>query len=98
MRDVEAKSPLEQFAVPHQFQPRLSLFGATVAITAALTRIFLGSLIGALWGVCIWLAAASSHSIFWKGPVILTLAAGLAASIFALMWAIAKGVVLLEHR
>jgi len=98
MRDVEAKSPLEQFAVPHQFQPRLSLFGATVAITAALTRIFLGSLIGALWGVEIWLAAVSRHSNRWQSLVILTLAAGLVASIAALMWAIAKGVIYLEHR
>src|ERR1700733_10239038 len=90
MRELEVKSPFEKFAVPHQFQPRLSLYGAFVAITGALARILLGSLIGALWGVQIWLAVASNHSIVWKSLAVFGLAAGLAASLGALMWAIGK--------
>jgi hypothetical protein len=88
MRDLNIRSPLEKFAVPHQFQPRLSLSGALVAVTGALARILLGCLIAALWGVWIWLTAVSPHSIFWKGAAILALAAGLAASLAALLWAI----------
>jgi hypothetical protein len=90
MQDLDVHAPLEQFALPHQFTPRLSLFGAVVAIMAALTRILVGSLIGALWGVRIWLAAASAHSTVWKCFVILGLSAGLAASLAALLWAVQK--------
>ena len=90
MREIHISSPLERFAVPHQFQPRLSFYGAVVAILGALARILLGSLVGALWGVQIWLAFASTHSAAWKGFAIFGLAAGLAVSIAALMWAIGK--------
>jgi|ERR1700722_10336750 hypothetical protein len=90
MRDIEAPSPLEQFAVPHQFTPRLSLYGALIAVTGAMARILLGSLIAALWGVQIWIAAASTHSMVWKTFSIFGLSAGLALSLAALMWAIEK--------
>jgi hypothetical protein len=88
--DLDVQSPLEQFAVPYQFTPRLSLYGACIAVAGALARIILGSLLGALWGVRIWLAVASVHSIVWKSLVIFALAAGLAASLSALMWAVEK--------
>jgi len=90
MRDLDAPSPLEQFAVPHQFTPRLSLYGAFVAVTGAMARILFGSLIGALWGVQIWIAVASNHSTIWKSFVIFGMCAGLAASLAALMWAVGK--------
>jgi hypothetical protein len=90
MRDLDVPSPLEQFALPHQFTPRLSLFCAFVEVTGALVRIILGSLIGALWGVEIWIAIASNHSTIWKILVIFGLCAGLAASLAALMWAVGK--------
>jgi hypothetical protein len=96
MRQFEARSPFEKFAVPHQFQPRLTIYGAFIAITGALARIFLGSLIGALWGVQIWLAAVSKHSMIWKSFAILLLTAGLAASLGALMWAVGKATMKLD--
>ena len=86
----EALSPLEKFALPHQFQPRLTLWGAFVQIMAALLRILFGSLIGAMWGVRIWLAYASAHSLVWKSLIIFLLTAGLAISLTVLMWAIGK--------
>ncbi len=92
----EVLLPFEKFALPHQFQPRLSLRGAMVRITASLVRIFLGSLIGALWGVRIWLAYASAHSLAWKSFIILVLTAGLAGSLTALMWAIGKATMKLD--
>jgi hypothetical protein len=98
MRDIDVHSPLEKFAVPHQFQPRLSWFGAFVAVGGSLARIFLGSLIGALWGVQIWIAFASEHSMIWKSFAVFGLAAGLAASIGALMWGIGKATMKLDQR
>lgn len=90
MRELEVPSPLEKFAVPHQFQPRLSVYGAFVAVTGALARILLGSLIGALWGVQIWLAIVSARSMIWKIFAVLGLSVGLAISLAALMWAVGK--------
>jgi hypothetical protein len=90
------ESPLEKFAVPHQFQPRLSVYGAFVAVTGAMARILLGSLIGALWGVAIWSVATSAHSMVWKSFSILGLAAGLAISLTALMWAVGKATMKLD--
>ena len=96
MRHLAVPSPLEKFAVPHQFTPRLSVYGAVVAVAGAMARILLGSLIGALWGVRIWLAAASLHSTVWKSLIIFLLTAGLAASLTALMWAIEKATMKLD--
>jgi hypothetical protein len=44
----------ERFALPHVFKPRLSLYEACVAVAAGLARIFLGSLIFAVWGSYSW--------------------------------------------
>jgi hypothetical protein len=82
------KSPLEQFEIPYQFQPRLSLHGALLAVTSALAQIFFGCLIGALWGVRIWLAVVSAHSTVWKTFAIFGLAVGMAASLAILIWSV----------
>jgi hypothetical protein len=82
------KSPLQQFEIPYQFQPRLSLYGALLAVTGALTQIFLGCMIGALWGVRIWLAVVSAHSTAWKSFAIFGLAVGMAASLAILIWSV----------
>jgi hypothetical protein len=44
----------EAFGVPHTFNPNLSLLEAVFAVAVAFTRIFLGSLLFALWGVAGW--------------------------------------------
>jgi hypothetical protein len=96
LQDLDANSPVHQFALPHQFTPRLSIYGACVAIAGAMARILFGSLIGALWGVQIWLAAASAHSIAWKSFIIILLSAGLAVSLTALMWVVRKATMRLD--
>lgn len=96
MQRLDAHSPLQQFALPHQFTPRLSVYGACVAIAAAMARILFGSLIGALWGVQIWMAAASTHSMVWKSLIITLLTAGLVASLTALMWVVRKATMKLD--
>jgi hypothetical protein len=96
MRELDVPSPLEKFALPHQFSPRLSFYGAFIAIAGALARILLGSLIAALWGVQIWLTLVSDHSIARKGLAVFGLAVGLAASLTALMWAVGKATMKLD--
>jgi hypothetical protein len=88
MPDTEVRSPLERFAIPHQFAPRLSLYGAALAVSAALTQILLGCLIAALWGVRIWLAAVSVHTTVWKSFAICGLFAGMAVSLAILVYTV----------
>jgi hypothetical protein len=88
MQDAEVRAPLERFAIPHQFQPQLTLFGAVLAIAAALTQILFGCLIAALWGVRIWLAAVSEHSMVWKSFAILGLAGAMAGSLMLLVYGV----------
>jgi hypothetical protein len=88
VQDPDARSPLERFAIPYQFAPRLTLYGGLLAVTAALLQILLGSVIGALWGIRIWLAAISAHSAAWKSFVILGLVSGMAASLAVLVWSV----------
>jgi len=90
----ETRSDSDRFPLPHQFQPRLSLYGALIAITAALARIFLVSGVGALWGVGIWYAADSKMSLLLKIPVIFLAAVGMFTSIAGLL----RGIhLLVEH-
>jgi len=96
MRETNATSPLHQFAVPHQFQPELSLYGALVEVAAAMARIFAVCALGALWGVCIWSAWASTHSIAWKILAISVYVLALASSLTALLWAIGKATMKLQ--
>jgi hypothetical protein len=88
MRDTEVRSPFERFQIPHQFPPRMTVYGAVVAVTGALTQILLGCLIAALWGVRIWLTAASAHSMVWKGFAILGLVGGMAVSLWLLVYGV----------
>jgi len=95
-RDVQ--SPLHQFALPHQFQPRLTLYGAVIAVSAALTQIVMGSLIAALWGVGIWQSVASKHSALWKFFVIPADVVGLAGSLGAMFWMVHRAAVHLDKK
>jgi hypothetical protein len=88
MHEPPVQPPLARFAVPYQFQPRLTFLGALLAVVAALMQIMLGCLIAALWGVRIWMAAVSQHGMPWKIFVIAALASGLAVSLGLLFWGI----------
>jgi hypothetical protein len=50
------RSTFEQFAVPHMFQPKLTVAGAVISVLGALARMFLGSLLFAVWGAYSFLA------------------------------------------
>ena len=59
-----------------------------LAVAAALTQILVGCLIAALWGVQIWLTAASHHSIVWKSFAIFGFVGGMAASLGLLVYGV----------
>jgi hypothetical protein len=65
------RSEYERFALPHDFKPRLSFFEACLAVFAALTKIFLGSLLFAVWGTYSLLAWSTIHSPVMRVIVLL---------------------------
>lgn len=62
---IEGRSTLERFATPHTFNPSLSIPEAAVAVAGAFSRIFLGSLLFAIYGVYS-LVAWNAMSFFWR--------------------------------
>jgi hypothetical protein len=69
----------EAFGVPHTFNPNLSLIEAVFAVAIAFTRIFLGSMLFALWGVAAWMTYAAIPN-----PVLRTLAVAPIVALFVL--------------
>jgi hypothetical protein len=67
------RSEFERFALPHDFKPRLSFGEALIAVVATLTRIFLGSLLFAVWGTYSFLAWSTIHNVFLRVMVLLPL-------------------------
>jgi|HubBroStandDraft_6_1064221.scaffolds.fasta_scaffold589942_1 hypothetical protein len=41
----------EALAIPHTFNPSLTFFGALIAVVSSITRILLGCMLFAVWGV-----------------------------------------------
>jgi len=68
------RSIAERFAVPHAFPPDLSFPEALIAVAAALSRIVLGSVLFAVWGVFSARAWSAIPSHFWRATAILPLA------------------------
>ena len=61
----------ERFALPHVFKPRLSFGEAVVATLGTLLRIFLGSLLFAIWGSYAWFAWTALPNYLLRVVVIL---------------------------
>jgi len=61
-RDVEG-SAYERLAIPHTFQPRLSVAAAAVAAIMATLRIVLGCLLFAVWGAYTLVASGRIRSL-----------------------------------
>jgi hypothetical protein len=71
--DDKDRSEFERFALPHDFKPRLSFSEAVVSVATTLTRIFLGSLLFAVWGTYSFLAWNTIHGTFLRAMVLLPL-------------------------
>jgi hypothetical protein len=79
---LKRRSIAEIFAVPHSFNPNLTLVEALVAVAIAFSRIFLGSLLFAVCGVGGWLTYAAIGNPWLRGlallPIVLLFLATLA--------------------
>jgi hypothetical protein len=90
IRNSHGRSIAERFAVPHAFSPDLTPATAAVAVLGALARIFLGSLLFALWGISSALAWNAIGSHFWRSAALVPLVLGFLLSLAALMMGIAS--------
>jgi hypothetical protein len=71
---------LDRFRTPHTFNPPLTFLEACVAVVGALTRIFLGSLLFAVFGAFIWTAWATNHDPWRRTALVLSLFINFCAS------------------
>jgi len=79
----------DRFSIPYAFGPNLRVGEAAVAAMGALARIFLGSLLFALWGVSSALVWNSMENHFWRAVVTVPMVLVLLVSMGGLMLGIA---------
>jgi hypothetical protein len=82
---LENRTLAERFAIPHAFTPNLSVSEAIVAALGAMTRIVLGSLLFAIWGVYSIRSFESIENHFWRAAVVAPLVLTFAVLFAALM-------------
>jgi hypothetical protein len=56
----------QPFALAYTFSPNFTFWGAVIALVSSISRIFLGSLLFAVWGVGALTAWSHIHSYFWR--------------------------------
>lgn len=83
------RSVFERFAIPYTFKPNLSFLEAVIATAAAFLRVFLGSLLFAVWGTYSLVAWTSIRNPFWRVGALLPLLLLFFISFASLMFAIA---------
>jgi hypothetical protein len=71
--DHKDRSEFERLALPGNYKPRLSFAEAVVSVVTTLTRIFLGSLLFAVWGIYSLLAWKTIGEPFLRVVVLLPL-------------------------
>ncbi len=89
---VGVRSVGEPFAIPYTFNPNLTFLGALIAVASSVTRIFLGSLLFAVWGVGSLMALSRIHNYFWRYMAAAPLLLLFFVSFAALMIAISTGI------
>ena len=85
----EAQSEHERLAIPFTFKPKLSFLEAVIATAGAFSRVFLGSLLFAVWGTYGLVAWSRIHNPFLRVGVQLPLFVLFLLSFFLLMFVIA---------
>jgi hypothetical protein len=68
-----ARSVGEPFAIPYTFNPQFTFSGALIALVSSVSRICLGSLLFAVWGVGSLIALSRIHSQFWSAVALIPL-------------------------
>jgi len=89
---AEHRSLAEQFAIPHVYRPDLSVRQALLFSVAAVTRIFLGSLLFALWGTGAALAWGALPNLFLRILVLVLMVALFLVALAALMLGISAAI------
>ena len=82
------RSVYERIPIPHTFKPRLSLIEALIAVAGAFLRIFLGSLLFAVWGTYTLLACSKIKGHLWRAIAVVPLVVLFLLTFAALMLAI----------
>jgi hypothetical protein len=83
------RSAYERMPIPHTFKPRLSFTEALVAVAGAFLRIFLGSLLFAVWGSYSLAAWTAGRSYLWRTAVLLPLLIVFLLAFFLMLLAVA---------
>ena len=86
--DDPGRSSYERFAIPYTFKPQLSLADAAISAAGAFLRIFLGSILFAVWGTYTFYEWNSIRNVFVRGAILLALLLLFAVSFTLLMLAI----------
>jgi len=84
------RSVHERLPLPHSFKPRLSFTEALIAVTGAFLRIFLGSLIFAVWGAYSLAAWTGIRNYFVRAAVLLPLFAAFLLVFGLMLFAVAS--------
>jgi hypothetical protein len=92
------RSVYERFEIPFTFKPHLSFVEALIATAGALLRIFLGSLLFAVWGTYSLVAWSAIRNPFWRVGTQLPLLVLFLLSFCLLMLAIAALVRTISRR
>jgi hypothetical protein len=71
--DGKDRSQFERLVLPHDFKPRLSFGEAVIAVASTISRIFLGSLLFAVWGTYSFMAWTTIQNLFLRVLVLLPL-------------------------
>jgi hypothetical protein len=82
------RSIADRFAVPHNFPPDLTVPEAMIRVAGALTRIFLGSLLFAVWGVGAAVTLRDIPNLFLRIAAFIPLLGIFVAALTMLMLAI----------
>lgn len=73
--EAQQRSSYERFAIPYSFKPQLSVPEAALAAITAFLRIFLGSLLFAVWGTYTLMIWSGLHGWFWRVALALPMGA-----------------------
>ena len=87
-RQTLERSEYERFAIPYSFKPQLSILEAILLAAGAFLRIFLGSLLFAVWGVYTLLTWNAIHSLPWRIAAMAPMGALFLICFALLMWGI----------
>jgi hypothetical protein len=81
----EARSQAERLPIPFTFPPRLRFAEAVISAIGAFLRLFLGSLLFAVWGACSLAVRGAARGLFLRAALLLALFAGFLAAMVLML-------------